>query len=124
MGKLAKRKYFCPWCEHSIETYTNHTGEIYPGCKNCGSSVLYHQNPQHPETKEATFHAYYLNIGNPAENEQYEQIIEFCTMEGYKLWETQSGFQTPTRRQNWIKALKSRIMDEGLEVTLFNPGAV
>jgi len=42
-------------------------------------------------------------------------------MAGFKLWETQSGFQTPTRRQNWIKALKGYIMEGGLEVTLFNP---
>lgn len=121
MGKLKLRKYFCPWCEHTTETHTNHEGEIYPGCKNCGSGVLYHRYPMHPDTKKAKIHTYYLSLIKDEDEERYQDIISECSMAGYKLWETNSDFLTPSQRRAWIKALREHMLEGGLEVTLFNP---
>lgn len=39
--KVELREYFCPVCQNESQHSTNHEGEIYPGCRKCGSSVLY-----------------------------------------------------------------------------------
>jgi hypothetical protein len=53
------KTYYCPLCGNKEDHSTNHTGEIYTGCRKCGHSVLYCEQTELAEPFiEVKLHAY------------------------------------------------------------------
>lgn len=92
IGKVTYKKYRCPSCQLEQTIETNHYGEIYSGCKNCDSMVLYcaEEEAVNDRKNRSTSHAkmfkYYLNIGKAEELSMYNKIVQKNKERGYKLF--------------------------------------
>lgn len=88
--KVAYRAYICPACKHETKEQTNHMGEIYSSCSNCGNSVLYCNEPEAIAYYEGLpyesvqIFAYRFNLDKKDERVQYDDMCEHLkNMYGY-----------------------------------------
>lgn len=82
--KVESREYVCPACGNLESHSTNHTGEIYCGCKKCGNGVLYYKDDSREFTPMFRVHKYYLNLEKIQDLQEYERICK--QQEGVKLF--------------------------------------
>lgn len=79
MGTTLKR-YYCPTCGYETSVETNHFGEIYSGCKRCGSIQLYckeYEGIAALNSREqiiVKLEFYRFNIGIDREWEKYKKL--------------------------------------------------
>ena len=75
MMKIELRDYVCPMCLTESQHSTNHEGEIYCGCKKCGSSVLYFKGANTPFVPMFTLKKYRFDWGKPQERDAYLKMV-------------------------------------------------
>src|SRR6185369_7038494 len=110
--KYATREYYCPTCGNKEKHGTNHQGEIYCNCKNCGNSPLYcAEVDAHAGQPFATaiIHFYNYDMECPSAKEAYAALRE--KLKDIKCFEVNGDFQA------WNAMRKH----EGKRVKLFNP---
>lgn len=89
---ITKKKYKCPVCQTEEAHSTNHFGEIYSGCRKCGSMVLYCNEPEGISEQEARpqvtakLHPYKFHIEEKKQAAQYRALVKKLTKSGLKKW--------------------------------------
>lgn len=117
--KITRKAYYCPSCGWKTATETNHFGEIYSGCEECSSGVLYCGEPEaiakteQREQSKATMHRYKFNIEDGASFVKYEALIKMLkdTFK-YNCFNTQCRIPIP---KNFFQ-----FIDDGEELTVYD----
>jgi len=92
--KITIKKYHCPTCGQESNHNTNHYGEIYSGCKNCGGSVLYciedegYKERDSMSQKWVRIHFYRFDIGESAQKEAYKALKKTLESQGRKKFKS------------------------------------
>jgi hypothetical protein len=84
--KISTKTYVCGVCRHESQHETNHEGEIYTYCKNCGNDVLYCKGNE-PTGIETKLTVYRFDIGNEEEAAQYKKLYKKLKGKGYKIFD-------------------------------------
>lgn len=92
--KITLKNYKCFTCFEESKHSTNHYGEIYSGCKNCGGSVLYcveseaYQERDSLPRKWVRIHFYRFDIGESAQAEAYKALKKTLESQGRKKFKS------------------------------------
>jgi len=87
------KNYYCAVCRAEYPHSTNHYGQIYISCKNCGNGSLECKDMDPEDTGEpvrtlpVNIHHFRLNIENPEESLQFEEIKADMKARGQKCFE-------------------------------------
>lgn len=85
--KSMAKVYYCPVCGWETVSSTNHYLEIYSGCKNCKSGVLYRKGrlstDQMPDSR-IRVETYRLDTSKENEAEMYKVLKDNLKGQGYK----------------------------------------
>lgn len=91
---ITLKKYECPTCGQESNHSTNHYGEIYSGCKNCGASVLYCvESEGYAERESMTqnwVHIYFyrFDIGEECQKQAYKALKKTLESQGRKAFKS------------------------------------
>lgn len=80
------KTYVCGLCKQESQHSTNHNGEIYTPCKNCGNGSLYCKGFE-PEGIETKVNVYRFNIENKDELQAYKELKAKLKDNGMKLFD-------------------------------------
>jgi len=89
MSKISNKNYYCPTCGNKEIHQTNHFGEIYCHCKNCGNSPLYcSEQDTHKDLPfiSATLRYYQYDLNNVSENKTYHELVKELKQRGYEVF--------------------------------------
>lgn len=122
--KISYKKYKCTVCGHEEEIQTNHYGDVYSACKDCGdSSSMACNEPEaieyrkHRPQTTAIMVCYYYDLEIDAQRHQYEELVEELKKYGY-------GSPSPTRYNYHGKGHKHSVCRLGHHlqpVTIYDP---
>jgi hypothetical protein len=85
---ITLKQYYCPTCGNQEKHSTNHYGEIYSPCRNCGGGVLYcaediaYQERDNQSKVWARIHFYRFNIGEKAQLQAYNALCKELKSQG------------------------------------------
>jgi uncharacterized Zn finger protein len=76
---ITNKVYYCPLCGSREDHSTNHIGEIYCHCRNCGNNPLYCEEMDYSkfEYTEAILHYYRFSINESRQLNQYNTLKEY-----------------------------------------------
>lgn len=117
--KITKKSYRCFGCDKKTEHETNHYGEIYEECKNCGSIVLYCSEEIAVDARnklpkmDAKLVYYRFELDDEKQREKYDAMCRKLETV-YDLWkDAKTNFLYQQRK---VKVLKDKIY-----ITIYEP---
>lgn len=83
---ITLKTYICGLCGTESKHSTNHEGEIYTPCKNCGNDSLFCKGHE-PSGIETKLTVYRFDISNSEEKKEYEALEKSLKNNGLKLFD-------------------------------------
>lgn len=109
--KISTKQYQCLVCKNIEPHSTNHFGEIYCSCKNCGNTGLQCIDPEaiaarkDNPTIKTKLNKYRFDISQPDQNTEYKKLSKELKANGYKLHDSISGI-----KHNYFDLLPTEIL--------------
>ena len=101
--KITYKDYYCPTCKTESKHNTNHTGEIYVRCKNCGANILYCKNSSLGIPESTVKIIYYrINTDTKEGKSQYKLLQYKLKSWNYKIFNViaESSYMKEIKKHN------------------------